>query len=285
MSTFDHAGLMQGINESLSTFRKAQPDTMRGFSQLAQAAMAEGALSAKHKELIALAIGVSQRCSGCIGFHVKALLKLGATRQEVEEMLGVCVYMGGGPSLMYTAEALAAWDKLAQGRDVQGESHMAADHRKHSALCAWALRTLLCAVPLLLVSHVAQALDKPTGTVVLTVEGNISAPNQGAKAQFDMPMLEKLPQHTFTTRTPWYPDAVTFTGPLLRDVLAAAGSKGNAITAVALNDYKTEIPMDDVHRHEVIVARLMNNRPMPIREKGPLFIIYPFDTKTELRTE
>ncbi|MBP8141196.1 MAG: carboxymuconolactone decarboxylase family protein [Acidovorax sp.] len=113
MSTFDHAGLMQGINESLSTFRKAQPDTMRGFSQLAQAAMAEGALGAKHKELIALAIGVSQRCSGCIGFHVKALLKLGATRQEVEEMLGVCVYMGGGPSLMYTAEALAAWDKLA----------------------------------------------------------------------------------------------------------------------------------------------------------------------------
>jgi hypothetical protein len=100
-----------------------------------------------------------------------------------------------------------------------------------------------------------------------------------------MQMLEKLPQHTFTTRTPWYPDAVTFTGPLLRDVLAAAGSKGNAITAVALNDYKTEIPMDDVHRHEVIVARLMNNRPMPIREKGPLFIIYPFDTKTELRTE
>ncbi|AYM96365.1 carboxymuconolactone decarboxylase family protein [Acidovorax sp. 1608163] len=113
MSTFDHTGLMQGINESLSTFRKAQPDTMRGFSQLAQAAMAEGALGAKHKELIALAIGVSQRCSGCIGFHVKALLKLGATRQEVEEMLGVCVYMGGGPSLMYTAEALAAWDKLA----------------------------------------------------------------------------------------------------------------------------------------------------------------------------
>lgn len=113
MSTFDHAGLMQGINESLSTFRKAQPDTMRGFSQLAQAAMAEGALSSKHKELIALAIGVSQRCSGCIGFHVKALQKLGATRQELEEMLGVCVYMGGGPSLMYTAEALAAWDQLA----------------------------------------------------------------------------------------------------------------------------------------------------------------------------
>lgn len=101
---------MQGINESLSTFRKAQPDAMRGFSQLAQASMAEGALSTKHKELIALAIGISQRCSGCIGFHIKALHKLNATRAEIEEMLSVCVYMGGGPALMYAAEALKAWD-------------------------------------------------------------------------------------------------------------------------------------------------------------------------------
>jgi AhpD family alkylhydroperoxidase len=101
---------MQGINESLSTFRKAQPDAMRGFSQLAQASMAEGALSTKHKELIALAIGITQRCSGCIGFHIKALHKLNATRAEIEEMLSVCVYMGGGPALMYAAEALKAWD-------------------------------------------------------------------------------------------------------------------------------------------------------------------------------
>jgi AhpD family alkylhydroperoxidase len=113
MSTFDHAGLIQGINESLGTFRKAQPDTMRGFAQLAQASMSEGALSSKHKELIALAIGVTQRCSGCIGFHVKALHKLGATRTEFEEMLAVCVYMGGGPALMYAAEALKAWDTMA----------------------------------------------------------------------------------------------------------------------------------------------------------------------------
>jgi AhpD family alkylhydroperoxidase len=112
MSTFDHAGLMQDINASLGPFRKSQSDAMRGFSQLAQASMAEGAISAKHKELIALAIGVSQRCSGCIGFHVKALHKLGATRAELEEMLAVCVYMGGGPALMYTAEALKAWDMM-----------------------------------------------------------------------------------------------------------------------------------------------------------------------------
>lgn len=113
MSTFDHTSLIQGINESLASFRKAQPDAMRGFAQLAQASMTEGALTSKHKELIALAIGVTQRCSGCIGFHVKALQKLGATRAELEEMLAVCVYMGGGPALMYTAEALKAWDTMA----------------------------------------------------------------------------------------------------------------------------------------------------------------------------
>jgi AhpD family alkylhydroperoxidase len=90
---------------------------MKAFGQLAQSAMAEGALSTKHKELMALAIGVTQRCSGCIGFHVKALVKLGATRAELDEMLAVCVYMGGGPALMYAAEAVKAWDDLqaAQG--------------------------------------------------------------------------------------------------------------------------------------------------------------------------
>lgn len=131
----------------------------------------------------------------------------------------------------------------------------------------------------------ARALDKPTGTVVLTIDGAISQTNNGSQAQFDMAMLEKLPQHSFSTQTPWYPSAVTFTGPLLRDVLAAVGAKGKNITAVALNDYKTEIPIDDATRHDVIVARLMNNRPMRVREKGPLFIVYPFDTKAELRSE
>ena len=113
MSTFDHATLIQNINESLTPFRKAQPDVMQGFGQLARSAMADGQVSTKHKELIALAVGITQHCSGCIGFHVKALLKLGCTRQELEEMLAVCVYMGGGPALMYCAEALKAWDMLA----------------------------------------------------------------------------------------------------------------------------------------------------------------------------
>jgi len=113
MSTFDHTTLIQNINENLAPFRKAQPDAMSAFGQMAKSAMAEGAVSAKHKELIALSIGITQHCSGCIGFHVKALLKWGCTRAELEEMLAVCVYMGGGPALMYAAEALAAWENMA----------------------------------------------------------------------------------------------------------------------------------------------------------------------------
>jgi AhpD family alkylhydroperoxidase len=113
MSTFDHTGLIKDINANLAPLRKAQPDALQAFGQLATAAMKEGALNAKHKELIALAIGITQHCSGCIGFHVKALHKLQCTRAELEEMLSVCVYMGGGPALMYAAEAVKAWDSMA----------------------------------------------------------------------------------------------------------------------------------------------------------------------------
>ncbi|MDP3654302.1 MAG: carboxymuconolactone decarboxylase family protein [Rhodoferax sp.] len=113
MSTFDHTTLIHNINQNLAPFRKSQPDAMQAFGALSKAAMAEGAINAKNKELIALAIGVTQHCSGCIGFHVKALVKLQCTRAELEEMLAICVYMGGGPALMYTAEVLAAWDSMS----------------------------------------------------------------------------------------------------------------------------------------------------------------------------
>ena len=113
MSTFDHSGLIHNINTHAAPLRKSQPDAMAGFGQLAKAAMAEGAVSAKNKELIALAIGICQHCSGCIGFHVKALHRLGCTRAELDDMLAVCVYMGGGPALMYAAEAVAAWEQMA----------------------------------------------------------------------------------------------------------------------------------------------------------------------------
>jgi len=113
MSTFDHPSLIKNISQSMAELRKAQPEAMQGFSQLAKSAMATGAVSEKHKELMALAIGITQHCSGCIGFHVKALHRVGCTREELEETLAVCVYMGGGPALMYASEALKAWETMA----------------------------------------------------------------------------------------------------------------------------------------------------------------------------
>jgi AhpD family alkylhydroperoxidase len=112
MYTFESKNLMNGINHQLAPFRKSQTEVMAGFGQLARAAMEDGAISAKHKELIALAIGIAKHCGGCVAFHVKALRRLGCTRQELEEMLGVCVYMGGGPGLMTAADALSCWDEL-----------------------------------------------------------------------------------------------------------------------------------------------------------------------------
>jgi len=102
------------ISANLKKLRNDIPDTMKGFSALAQAATRDGALDKKTKELIALAIGVAAHCDGCIGFHAEALVKLGATRQEVEEALGMAIYMGGGPSLMYAADAIAAFEQFQQ---------------------------------------------------------------------------------------------------------------------------------------------------------------------------
>jgi len=85
---------------------------MKAFSALAQAAGRDGALDKKTKELIALAIAIATRCDGCIGFHTEALVRLGATRQEVEETLGMTIYMGGGPSLMYAAVAISAFEEF-----------------------------------------------------------------------------------------------------------------------------------------------------------------------------
>lgn len=114
MSTFEHQQLINQISGQLAPFRRSQAETMHGFAQMSKAAMAAGSIDAKTKELIALAIGITQHCSGCIGFHVKALIKLGCSQQELEEMLGVCVYMGGGPALMYASEALAAFEAMSK---------------------------------------------------------------------------------------------------------------------------------------------------------------------------
>ena len=108
--------ITRSVSQSLVKLRAAKPDLMKGFSALASAATGDGALSPKTKELIALALGVAGHCDACIAFHLQTLIKLGVTRDEVEEALGVAVYMGGGPSLMYTADALTAFEELSTPR-------------------------------------------------------------------------------------------------------------------------------------------------------------------------
>jgi len=105
--------LTRDVSAQLSVLRTDMPGVMKGFGDLSKAALAAGALSEKTKELIALALGVAAHCDACIGFHAKALVRLGATKAEVEEALAVAVYMGGGPSLMYSANALSAFAEFA----------------------------------------------------------------------------------------------------------------------------------------------------------------------------
>ncbi len=102
------------VSSNMAKLSKNVPDMTKAFSQLGAAATADGVLDKKTKELIALAIAVSTRCDACIGFHSKALVQLGATEQEIAETLGVCVYMGGGPSMMYAAEATAAFNEFSK---------------------------------------------------------------------------------------------------------------------------------------------------------------------------
>ena len=104
--------LIDDLNAAIGKLREAAPEPMRGFSMLAREALKPNALDVKTKELLALAIGVAVRCDGCIGFHVKALIRLGVTREQLMETLGICTYMGGGPSLMYAAEAVRAYDEF-----------------------------------------------------------------------------------------------------------------------------------------------------------------------------
>ena len=106
--------LTQEVSRNLAVLREDIPDVMKGFGEMARAATRAGALDKKTKELIALALGVAAHCDACIGFHVQALVALGVTKAELEEALGMAIYMGGGPSLMYSANAMAAFAEFSE---------------------------------------------------------------------------------------------------------------------------------------------------------------------------
>jgi hypothetical protein len=131
----------------------------------------------------------------------------------------------------------------------------------------------------------AESLPQPTGDVILTISGALSNTNSGSDAVFDLAMLEALPQRTTVTSTPWYEGAQTFTGPTIADILAAVGATGATLRLVALNDYASDMPVQDTLDSPVILATRLNGNLLPVREKGPLFTIYPFDEHPELLNE
>lgn len=102
-----------GMRDKLRNLNRAQPEMSKGFGALSKAAKEGDALDAKTLEFVALGIAVADRCEACIGFHVEALIRLGASRVEVSDVLAMNVQMGGGPSLMYAAKALDCFDQLS----------------------------------------------------------------------------------------------------------------------------------------------------------------------------
>ena len=132
-------------------------------------------------------------------------------------------------------------------------------------------------------SAFAATLPAPEGKVVLTMSGKIANTNKDGAAVFDMPMLEKLGMQSFSTVTPWYDGKVKFEGVPMAKLMQHVGASGTTITVKALNDYATEIPMEDFKKYPVILAIKRNDNYMPVRDKGPLFIVYPYDSDPDLK--
>ena len=122
----------------------------------------------------------------------------------------------------------------------------------------------------------AQAINS---NVILTVTGKSTKP----EVQLTEAMLAAMPQQIFTMPTAWYPTEQTFEGPLLRDVLKLAGIQSGNIKLRSLNEYTISIPVSDALQYDVIIARKRNGQLMTIRDKGPLFVIYPFHQHENLR--
>ena len=113
----DWPDAIAAMTPSLRALRAGTPDVMKGFSAIARAALEAKALDTKTKELIALAISVATRCDACVGFHAESAVRQGATREEVMETMGMAIYMGAGPSVMYAAQAVEAFEQFKAKAD------------------------------------------------------------------------------------------------------------------------------------------------------------------------
>lgn len=149
-----------------------------------------------------------------------------------------------------------------------------------------ALLALLASMSVVMGASAAPGMSAPSGKVILTVDGEIATSNSTAgKALFDLPMLDALPRREVRTRTPWTEGVTTFEGPLGTALLEAVGARGSRLEITAINDYSVEVPVTDLERHKVIFALRQNGELLRVRDKGPLFLVYPFDEDPALNSE
>ncbi|GAA4225342.1 hypothetical protein GGQ68_003366 [Sagittula marina] len=131
----------------------------------------------------------------------------------------------------------------------------------------------------------AEELPKPTGPVLLTVRGDISVTNNGETAEFDRDMLFALGATELTTSTIWTEGPQTFTGVTLKALAERLDIRGNQLQAVAVNDYAVDIPFSDAEDDAALLAIDRNGQPMKVRDKGPIWLIFPFDQDRKYRSE
>jgi hypothetical protein len=150
------------------------------------------------------------------------------------------------------------------------------------------LRPLLRLLVLLLATVGVAAgaeLARPQGEILLTVTGIIGATNDGDAAVFDLEMLQALGAEEFRTATIWTEGQQTFTGVPLRTLIAALAAKGSRLKVSAINNYSVEIPVSDAVEGGPLIAYMRNGEIMMVRDKGPLWIVYPYDARPEYRQE
>lgn len=149
------------------------------------------------------------------------------------------------------------------------------------------LNAKACAISLgaMMLSQAALALEAPTGRVILTVMGDITETNSDHGAEFDREMLMALGAESMDTGTPWTEGVNTFTGPRLSALLDAVGAKGTNLSMTALNDYSANVPSKDAYEHNIMLAMDMNGKKMSVRDKGPIFVLYPFAEDPSLNNE
>ncbi len=131
----------------------------------------------------------------------------------------------------------------------------------------------------------AEGLSHPKGPVILTVTGKIAHTNGEGSAQFDRDMLMNLGMVSFTTGTPWHDRRIKFEGPSGRSLMKALGVTKGTMKVRALNDYVADVPVQDFFVTGAILAMKADGKPMRVREKGPLFIVYPYDSDPDLQND